>query len=36
MYNLETELDITNGARGIITDIILDPRELCQDQSPVC
>lgn len=35
-YNLETELDITNGARGTITDIILDPRESYQDnQSPV-
>ena len=35
-YNLETELDITNGARGTITDVILDPRESCRDQSPVC
>ena len=34
-YNLETELDITNGVRGIITDIILDAREPCQDRTPV-
>ena len=35
-YNLETVLDITNGARGTVTDIILDPRESHQDhQSPV-
>lgn len=25
--NLETDLDITNGARGVITDIVLDPEE---------
>ena len=34
-YNLETELDITNGAWGIITDIVLDPREAHHDHAPI-
>ena len=35
--NLQTDLDITNGARGIVTDIILNPNEPpLKDGSTVC
>ena len=33
--NLQTDLDITNGARGVITDIILNPDEPPLDEGPV-
>ena len=33
--NLQTDLDITNGARGIITDIILDPDEPELGEDPI-
>ena len=33
--NLQTDLDITNGARGVITDIILNPDEPPLDKGPV-
>jgi ATP-dependent exoDNAse (exonuclease V) alpha subunit len=33
--NLQTDLDITNGARGIITDIILNPDEPPLEEGPV-
>lgn len=33
--NVETDLDITNGARGVIVDIILDPEEPPLDNSAV-
>lgn len=33
--NLQTDLDITNGARGVITDIILSPDEPPLEEGPV-
>ncbi|KAF9786963.1 hypothetical protein BJ322DRAFT_1052944 [Thelephora terrestris] len=33
--NLQTDLDITNGARGVITDIILNPDEPPLDEGSV-
>ena len=33
--NLQTDLDITNGARGVITDIILDPDEPELGEGPI-
>ena len=33
--NLQTDLDITNGARGVIVDIILNPEEPPLDEGPV-
>jgi hypothetical protein len=34
-FNVETDLDITNGARGEITEIILDERETAFSPTPV-
>ena len=33
--NLQTDLDITNGAHGVITDIILSPDEPPLEEGPV-
>ena len=37
-YNIQTNLDITNGARGMIVDIVLDPRdaETVNSDEPIC
>ena len=35
MSNIETDLDVTNGARGVIVDIILHPDEPTLEDGPV-